>query len=473
MDGRSSQKYLDHIKGPVGSVILHILVVALALWLIKPVEQPPPEKALSVTITNPVDAPILNIPLPDLVIPPLDPDLSDPTGELTDYNPDPETLSFDPVEMSAPDLPDSLDGVDDVPSILIHPEFRRHRNGEQRKAKATHHAGPWAGPSERAVQKALQWLKDQQQPDGSWEKDRAAMTGLAILTYLAHDERPGKEPYGDTVEKAIRYLLEIQQADGSWGREYSHAIATYAMGEAFGMTRIPELKPSLERAVARMIDGQQAGGGWDYHYAQGVRRDTSVAGWHIQALKAAKLAGCDHPGIEASLARAAQDLESVFDSGRGGFSYSQPGAPSLSMTGVGTVCFQLMGQGTTPMITKSLRFLNDARCEWTGSEMHAPLYTWYYVTQARFHQGGMAWDRWNTSFSQTLTENQKADGRWDFPVNDAGAHEHGATQGPVYSTTLSALMLQVYHRVLTTFTQQGPDEENTVEDEEEVLIRVS
>ena len=50
--------------------------------------------------------------------------------------------------------------------------------------------------TERAVMKALRWLKLHQQPDGSWPGVKPASTGLAILTYLAHGETPSSPEFG-------------------------------------------------------------------------------------------------------------------------------------------------------------------------------------------------------------------------------------------------------------------------------------
>lgn len=38
MLGSQKQHVIEHIKGPAGSLVFHVLVVLLALWLIKPVD---------------------------------------------------------------------------------------------------------------------------------------------------------------------------------------------------------------------------------------------------------------------------------------------------------------------------------------------------------------------------------------------------------------------------------------------------
>ncbi|UQT43167.1 hypothetical protein M5E88_10450 [Akkermansia muciniphila] len=53
---------------------------------------------------------------------------------------------------------------------------------------------------EEAVVKSLRWLKKQQNKDGSWggapHNYKCAMTGMALLSYLAHCETPLSEEFG-------------------------------------------------------------------------------------------------------------------------------------------------------------------------------------------------------------------------------------------------------------------------------------
>ena len=105
--------------------------------------------------------------------------------------------------------------------------------------------------------------------------------------------------------------------------------------------------------------------------------------------------------------------------------------------------------------------------DWDEAPRHA-LYGWYYVTQAKFHQGGKTWNNWNSEFARLYTRKQNEDGSWTSPAED----EEGP-YGPVYSTTLAALTLQVYYRLLPTYQAEAvaPAEAEDLEEEED-LIRV-
>jgi len=110
--------------------------------------------------------------------------------------------------------------------------------------------------------KALRWLKWKQNSDGSWPGVKPAVTGFAVLTYLAHGETPTSREFGTTVRLGLDFLVRsLHEAngkmtiDGSDGNEYSFLIATYALCEAYGMTKNVDLREPAEKCLARIISG--------------------------------------------------------------------------------------------------------------------------------------------------------------------------------------------------------------------------
>jgi hypothetical protein len=123
--------------------------------------------------------------------------------------------------------------------------------------------------TEAAVMAALRGLKKNQNADGSWNKVKPAMTALALLSFLAHGERPGPTypEFGETVKKAMEFLIGAQRPDGHFvnsdGNEYSLPMAAYALCEAYGMTSNPDVKEAAGKAIEALISGQNPSGGWD------------------------------------------------------------------------------------------------------------------------------------------------------------------------------------------------------------------
>ena len=71
---------------------------------------------------------------------------------------------------------------------------------------------------------------------------------------------------------------------------YSHAMAAFALSEAYAMTGDARLRDGVRRAVAYTVASQDVyGGGW--RYRPGDPGDTSQLGWQWMALKSAELAG--------------------------------------------------------------------------------------------------------------------------------------------------------------------------------------
>ncbi len=333
---------------------------------------------------------------------------------------------------------------------------------------------PRGAETERSVTNSLQWLKNHQQPDGSWTgQDPAAMTGLALLAYLAHGETPASPDYGASVKRALEYLLAKQDSSGYFSRDvYAHAIATYAMAEAVTLTRIMSLRNAMDRGIAIIINGQQSSGGFDYRYDKGPRFDTSVSGWQIQALKAASIAGSNQPGLKDAIQNSIRFLQTLaFARDGSGFVYCgeittpPPTGAKWTMTGVGTLSLQLLGAGTAPQTRQGLKLLTDIPFEWPR-DAKPSVYGFYYLTQAKFQSGNTAaWTLWNRQMQQALLRAQHPDGHWEGGDYDKGSH--------VYTTALCTLMLEVYYRYLPTFakTPEGTTQPSAAPNEIQVNVQ--
>ncbi len=472
------RKMIDHIWGPTGSILLHIVLIFLLLRFFTgtAVERTP---EVEVVIMEP-DAAELEVfqreidqleELPEVV------DLvTPPEVSLVEAPPDIQPTAFASPEPTVDFA--ALEVRNEIQSPLVMKGLFQGRSAGGRSAALKNYGGQWGKYTEMAVVRALEWLKKNQKPDGSWGPNRTAMTGLALLTYLAHGETTASEQYGETVEKAIRYLISQQDAEGRFCKTdnqpgpYAHGIATYAISEAYGLTRIPSLKPVMEKAIQVILNGQQPRGGWNYNYSKGARRDTSIAGWQIQALKSAYIAGAENPGIKEAMEKAVRDIKSASDPETGRFYYTDPKEHKTdSITGIGVLCLQLLGRAMDKECRQGLQALTGAKCDWDKPD-EWPMYAWYYITQAKFHQGGQTWSGWNSKFARTYVKNQNEDGSW----NSAGANLTGDTGkethlGPVYSTTLAALTLQVYYRFLPTYKAIAV-EPVTQTDKDDVVIEI-
>jgi len=486
MSKHMRKKILEHLIGPTGSVILHILlVIALVKFVVFDTREGQTEIEVAMMEMETVDIEdVLDEieeeiePLDfemDIDMPDVDVDVETPT-EPEDFTQPEANVEFTALDVQNMDSPLTMQGL------------YSGRSAAGRAARLRQYGGRWGKHTEAAVIKALNWLKENQLENGSWAHGgpSTAMTGLGILTFLAHGETVDSENYGPTVLRAIQYLLGQLKPDGHFKdtggqHSYGNAIGAYAVSEAFAMTRIPDLREAMNRSIQVIVNGQQPGGGWDYGYKQGARRDTSVIGWQVQALKAAQLAGSSIEGLQESLDKAINELPSVYNPEVGSFGYTERGganlsSTSLSMTSIALLCYQLTGNARRPEARGAIQLMEAARCDWENPDRYA-MYRWYYYTQIKFQHGGGTWSDWNNQFAPQYVRNQNEDGSWTSPSGKLGAGGGSEVNyGPAYSTTLAALALQVYYRLLPTFAvqdKQEPAEPATPEESGDIVIEIS
>ena len=332
--------------------------------------------------------------------------------------------------------------------------------------------------TEGAVLKALRWLKKTQQSDGSWKPSPVSNTGLAILAFLAHGETPSSKEFGYTVQKAMQFLIDDFYMDKKsgfakfkhgGGAEYDFLIATYALCEAYGMTRNPNAKIAALTALQRIIDNQSPTGGWDYNMKkESTRDDMSYEGWALQAVKAGKMAGLHPDGIEECIKKAIKCLKTRNFKGLG-FNYTAGGG-ATGLTATGCLCMQLLGYMNEPEVKTALNTMREWKpCfEAKGSLTDggptpgsAPQYYCYYAAQCKYQAGMCAgatpanvkiWQDWNTAmkalYPPAITDAGTIDGI-DGKPKACGFWKQGYNN-PTMGTCLVALQLMVYYRYLPT-----------------------
>jgi hypothetical protein len=373
--------------------------------------------------------------------------------------------------------PQAFDAVLNVKSpVILRGIYGDIRNTGARGSAMNRYGGN--EKTEAAVMRALRWLKKNQSADGSWGADKPAMTALAVLTFLAHNEKPGdSEEFGPTVQKALEYLISRQNNDGLFtgrdGHDYTHPIVSYALCEAYGMTLNPNVKTVAEKALVHIINGQKPSGGWDYNMETNPdspdRDDTSYMGWCAQALKAAKLANIPASGLEPAMRKAVGGFKKNAAPG-GGFGYTSPGVEG--MTAIGALCLQLLGAADAREVKLALDVMKTWKPSFDATEPslrirnNNPQYYYYYATQAKFHNetsDKAGWTKWFNEISTVYVAEQKIQknaikdmqgrdcdiGWWENKDNNIGS----AGNRPVMDTCLAALQLMTPYRYLPTTSE--------------------
>ena len=494
---------LQRLSGPAVAVAVPLITVIILLML--PRREAPPPVTAAVEIIEPpeeveIEPPPEEPPPPPDTLEPTDSDVDGPVGDETPIE-QPVDVTDEPVSAK----PTPVTSVALVKSVIQMPSILGGRDPGQRGRLA----GKWGGQGgDATVMRALRWLKMQQKSDGSWGDEsqfRTALTGMAILTYLAHNETPAPDTeFGPTVERAVRFLVD-SLGSGEYfrdkdGNNYSHPIGVYALGEAYAMTKNPLVKSAVERAVQPLIRGQNANNGWEYKMAQTARTDNSYSGWCAQAIKAVHASGIRVPGLDECYEKAKHAFDCVYRDGV--FYYQNEGnGPNghPAETAIATLCMQLLEQYADPKVKAAMAYMDACTYDFEhwenqpwggGGNNPSPVYYWYYLTQAKFQVGGGTFGAWNKMFLPELQKRQqiiKGEGGasgytdlhgkyrdigwWDSPSRgEAYRNNKGGlpctwwqggqqTQGStsldcrIMDTTLCALQLMVYYRFLPTSQQ--------------------
>ena len=319
-----------------------------------------------------------------------------------------------------------------------------------------------------AVDRALKWLAEHQDKDGSWDfakyegheghgAERTAITAGAILPFLGagHSERVGN--YKKTVKSGIKYINQQIAAKGThFGRNYGSALILMALAEAsiFGSSSTTEM--NANKVAEMFINGYlQKNMGWGYG---GGGTDLSVSGWVALGLKSAKAA--ELPAMKSEKGKevwvkykewiggSATCETSGFGEYHGRAVGTGKGTPH--MTWVGMFQRQILDFPSDDMFLAkasehTLGWVKGGK--WVGTEKMGSIYGIYYGTLSAFQQQGKLWKTWNAGMKKTLIPNQREGstkelgGSWNPTIDSTGKYG-----GRVLTTALAALCLEVYYR---------------------------
>jgi hypothetical protein len=348
-----------------------------------------------------------------------------------------------------------------------------------------------------AVDRALAFLAEHQNADGSWTADvgfklnqayevtaddqhHVGVTALAGLAYLSAGQLPGRGRYGDVIGRATDFVLDCVDEKGFIAahdtRMYSHAFATLFLAEVYGMTDRADVRDKLQAAVDYIVDCQNQEGAWRY-MPFAVESDMSITVCQLNALRGARNVGIRVP--RSTIDRAASYVASSYvqrDEGSMGFGYDNyyrigrgsfryQASPqrhtrsSFALTAAGIAALHNTGnygstlqpaladkaQAATIDLDASIDFLLDHYdLVSAGSPYTFHYFYWYghyYATQALYVIGGKAWAWYYPRMREELVRGQLATGAWPCT----------AGPGENFSTAVGAIILSLPYGYLPIF----------------------
>ncbi|MBP88149.1 MAG: hypothetical protein CMJ64_15765 [Planctomycetaceae bacterium] len=459
------------------SAVVHTIVLITLAYFVWPEAETEPFQVIV--------APIADNSAPDL----LDP--IDIIPDISAHDEAPNVLMDKPVEVQMPDAPNipsplaapkaapvnsrPADIAWEVPqSVLMIANDAPFGGGfegrtQEERARLVSQRGGTPG-SENAVELALVWLAEHQRQDGSWRLDHqkgscnarcgnkgstatsTGATALGLLPFLGAGYTHKQGKYQKVVEEGLYYLtgrmIETRHGgDLQEGTMYAHGLATIAICEAYAMTGDPELKTYAQKAIDFIVHAQHPRGGW--RYLPGTPGDTTVTGWQVMALKSARLAKLYVPSHTTEMAK--EYLNKVQDAGGAFYGYQVSGKDPAP-TAVGLLLRMYLGwRQSDELLGRGSLFLSNRGPSKTD------MYFNYYATQVLAHRGGTAWRIWNDDMRDYLVDAQARSGHeagsWFF------TDRHGSFGGRLYTTSISAMILEVYYRHMPLYGEEAVEDE--------------
>jgi hypothetical protein len=341
---------------------------------------------------------------------------------------------------------------------------------------------------DKAIEKALEWLAAEQNPDGSFPTmphGQPGITSLCVMAFASQGHIPGEGPYGDKLSHAIQFIIDMQKPNGLLALVapaavpltrsapmppiiYNHGMSGLALAESYGMMGGGEddTRDAIESALEATLIMQgwtkrrEADiGGWRYLHLhddeEDFDSDLSATGWQLMFLRSAKNAGFDVP--KEAIDNAVAYVKRCFNPELGTFQYvaSKHDRRSRGMAGAGVLAMAHAGHHdsdearlTGDWILKNkfdrynVNVIFDPTA-WPDDRYHYGLFN---CSQAMYQLGDEYWDKFFPSTARTLLANQGPDGAWQ-----AESYNGDQIYGNAYTTALVVLSLSAPNQLLPIF----------------------
>jgi hypothetical protein len=309
---------------------------------------------------------------------------------------------------------------------------------------------------------------------------------------------------GEVVKNGLQWLIKQQGPDGSFSKDrahmYNEALATLAMAEAYGLTQNRYWKEPAQKGIDFLEKSQRPSptgqGLWGWRYASRMDveqfvgsgtsaepsaakelfdSDTSATGWAVMALKSAQISGLTvkKESMDGAMAfinfvtATAPDkaglvgyqLQNQAGQSVGGkndqFTYHPTSMSSLGM------CIRIFTEHNIddPFLEAAAKRLIADLPTVSKDRLSVDYYYWYYGSLALNQFDGpdspkksnKYWGPWNKAMVDAVTSLQD---KTDRTCNSGGwifGDRWSYAGGPVYTTAINVLTLEVYYRYENAF----------------------
>ena len=327
---------------------------------------------------------------------------------------------------------------------------------------------------EAMVVKGLEWLRKNQNPDGSWAGPGNAyptvMTGVAGLALMMEGSTSKEGKYSEQIAKAVEWYLKKSQNNGLLGTPnnptegsryiYGHGFGMLYLACAYGEEEDPGTRKKLESLLQKAVEfsgkAQTKNGGWGYvSSADGGGFDEgSTTITQLQGLRAARNAGIKVP--KEVIDKSTKYLRDCTTSA-GGVVYNYtvpnpaPGGERPPITAAALACAFSSGNYNDKYAKMWLKYCKQSIWSNLRGGGHDEYQT-YYFGQAMFVLGEdrygelfpdekkdqwMTWSKYKEVTFAHYRTSQTSDGSWQ-----------GGYTGSAFATGIALTLLQLEKGIL-------------------------
>jgi hypothetical protein len=291
--------------------------------------------------------------------------------------------------------------------------------------------------------KAVKYLKDKQDKEGSWEGIvlgdiaglKGGVTALAALSLLEAGV-PVNDP---TVAKAVEYLLKVKPE-----KTYAVSLQTQVLARVDAKKYAKEIQANADWLMETAITKENKLRGWSYPY-KGAAGDNSNTHFAVMGLHAAAQAGAK---VDPKIWQKIRDYFADTQKADGNWTYHSQSdvTPSHSMTVVGLLAitvatkYDKQAKGPDPAFEKGMKILLSGKLGELG-DGKSIFVSWMTTAElgraigsTEFKSGKMT-KAWYREGAEKLLKTQKEDGS----LSEAGEDKRGIDAEQFIITTACGL----------------------------------
>jgi len=316
-------------------------------------------------------------------------------------------------------------------------------------------------PLRTVVKGGLGWLAHEQHELGHWTAQGrypTAMTALAGLAMLSEGSTPTQGRYASNIRRAVDYLVRQSRPNGligdprrddryTYGHGFAMLFLSQVLGEEEDIDRRADLIRVLTAAVTFTGQAQTKAGGWGYVSAKDGNGfdEGSTTITQVQGLR-----GCRNAGI--SVPREVIDKAVAYIKSctlpEGGVQYSSKGGGGRpAITAAAVACLFNAGEYDDNFVPRMLEYCRNSLGVGSQTSYGHWHYAHFYYTQVQYREGGTTWRSYRDQVRRKLLREAK-----EVPLpNGMGYHWSQGYIGPVYTTALNLIMLQLDNACLPIY----------------------